>query len=139
MEPLTQALKDKNEDVRKSRSYRKFLRALKTLDNLLPEGVKFNIKHAQNTHKGMLSNLHINSLFLHTPIFLLKFTKKCITIACIPPAQFFANLPLKFHGINKNNYYLYLKEMEFRFNNRGENIFNKMFNMIYKRFDADFT
>ena len=38
----------------------------------------------------------------------------------------------KYHGINKNNYYLYLKEMEFRFNNRNEDIFNKMFNIIYK-------
>ena len=30
----------------------------------------------------------------------------------------------KYHGINKNNYPFYLKEMEFRFNHRNESIFN---------------
>ena len=38
----------------------------------------------------------------------------------------------KYHGINKRNYPLYLKEMEFRFNNRNKDIFNKMFNIIYR-------
>jgi len=37
----------------------------------------------------------------------------------------------KYHGINRENYPLYLKEMEFRFNNRNEDIFNLMFNIIY--------
>ncbi len=37
----------------------------------------------------------------------------------------------KYHGINKQNYPLYLKEMEFRFNNRNNNIFNKLINIIY--------
>lgn len=37
----------------------------------------------------------------------------------------------KYHGIHKENYHLYLKEMEFRFNNRNSNIFNKMFNITY--------
>jgi len=37
----------------------------------------------------------------------------------------------KYHGINRKNYPLYLKEMEFRFNNRNEDIFKKMFNIIY--------
>lgn len=37
----------------------------------------------------------------------------------------------KYHGINKQNYSLYLKEMEFRFNNRNTNIYNKLINIIY--------
>jgi len=37
----------------------------------------------------------------------------------------------KYHGINKQNYPLYLKEMEFRFNNRNNDILRKMFNIIY--------
>lgn len=37
----------------------------------------------------------------------------------------------KYHGINKQNYLLYLKEMEFRFNNRNNDIFKKMFEIIY--------
>lgn len=37
----------------------------------------------------------------------------------------------KYHGIQKDNYHLYLKEMEFRYNNRNSNIFKKMFNIIY--------
>ncbi|MEA1925341.1 MAG: transposase, partial [Candidatus Altiarchaeota archaeon] len=36
-----------------------------------------------------------------------------------------------YHGIHKANYYLYLKEMEFRFNNRNSDIFKKMFKIIY--------
>jgi transposase len=31
---------------------------------------------------------------------------------------------LKYHGISKNNFHLYLKEMEFRYNYRKENIYN---------------
>jgi transposase len=37
----------------------------------------------------------------------------------------------KYHGVNKQNYPLYLKELEFRFNNRNTNIFKKIFNIIY--------
>lgn len=37
----------------------------------------------------------------------------------------------KYHGISKDNYYLYLKEMEFRFNNRNKDIFREMFKIIY--------
>jgi len=37
----------------------------------------------------------------------------------------------KYHGINRKNYPLYLKEMEFRFNHRNSNIFKKIFNIIY--------
>lgn len=39
----------------------------------------------------------------------------------------------KYHGINKANYPLYLKEMEFRFNHRNEDLYRLMFNMIYRR------
>lgn len=31
---------------------------------------------------------------------------------------------IKFHGISKEKFPLYLKEMEFRYNNRGKNLFN---------------
>ena len=37
----------------------------------------------------------------------------------------------KYHGINRENYPLYLKEMEFRFNNRNDDIFKLMFNISY--------
>jgi len=37
----------------------------------------------------------------------------------------------KYHGIQKDNYHLYLKEMEFRYNNRNSDIFKRMFNIIY--------
>lgn len=37
----------------------------------------------------------------------------------------------KYHGISKDNYELYLKEMEFRFNNRNSDLFKKMINIIY--------
>jgi transposase len=37
----------------------------------------------------------------------------------------------KYHGIQKDNYPLYLKEMEFRFNNRNTDIFKKLFQIIY--------
>ena len=39
----------------------------------------------------------------------------------------------KYHGIKKNNYPFYLKEMEFRFNNRNENIFNLIFDICVRR------
>ena len=35
----------------------------------------------------------------------------------------------KYHGIKKNNYPLYLKEMEFRFNHRNESVFNLLFDI----------
>jgi len=38
----------------------------------------------------------------------------------------------KYHGINKDNYELYVKEMESRFNNRNSNIFNELLKIIYK-------
>ena len=38
----------------------------------------------------------------------------------------------KYHGINKDNYELYLKEMEFRFNNRNITLFNKLLNIVYR-------
>jgi len=37
---------------------------------------------------------------------------------------------MKYHGIGKHNYYWYLKEMEFRFNYRDEDVFKKLVNII---------
>ena len=39
----------------------------------------------------------------------------------------------KYHGINKNNYPMYLKEMEFRYNNRNNNIFKVLFDICIRR------
>ncbi len=39
----------------------------------------------------------------------------------------------KYHGIDKQNYPLYLKEMEFRFNNRDNNIFKLLTNICIRR------
>src|SRR3989338_1894700 len=39
----------------------------------------------------------------------------------------------KYHGIDKENYPLYVKEMEFRFNHRNESIFNLLFNICVMR------
>ena len=39
----------------------------------------------------------------------------------------------KYHGIKKNNYPFYLKEMEFRFNNRNESVFNLLFDICVRR------
>ena len=39
----------------------------------------------------------------------------------------------KYHGINKNNYPMYLKEMEFRYNNRNNNIFKVLFDVCVRR------
>jgi transposase len=39
----------------------------------------------------------------------------------------------KYHGIKKNNYPFYLKEMEFRYNFRNENVFNLLFDICIKR------
>jgi transposase len=39
----------------------------------------------------------------------------------------------KYHGIKKNNYPLYLKEMEFRFNHRDESVFNLLFDICIRR------
>lgn len=39
----------------------------------------------------------------------------------------------KYHGINKTNYPLYLKEMEFRFNHRNEKLFNVLFDICVRR------
>lgn len=38
----------------------------------------------------------------------------------------------KYHGINRENYTLYLKEMEFRFNHRNSDIFKEVFRIIYR-------
>ena len=44
----------------------------------------------------------------------------------------------KYHGINKLNYPLYLKEMEFRFNHRNEDLFSLLFKICVRRqFSAD--
>ena len=39
----------------------------------------------------------------------------------------------KYHGIDKKNYQFYLKEMEFRFNHRNENVLNLLFNICVRR------
>jgi transposase len=39
----------------------------------------------------------------------------------------------KYHGINKNNYPFYLKEMEFRFNNRDRNLFKLLIDICVRR------
>ena len=39
----------------------------------------------------------------------------------------------KYHGIDKQNYPFYVKEMEFRFNHRNESIFNLLFNICVRR------
>ena len=39
----------------------------------------------------------------------------------------------KYHGIRKNNYPLYLKEMEFRFNHRNGKVFNLLFDICIRR------
>src|SRR3989338_2214085 len=38
----------------------------------------------------------------------------------------------KYHGINRKNYPFYLKEMEFRFNNRNNNVFNLLFDICVR-------
>jgi len=39
----------------------------------------------------------------------------------------------KYHGIDKENYPLYVKEMEFRFNHKSESIFNLLFDICIRR------
>ncbi|MEN9626158.1 MAG: hypothetical protein RL557_486 [archaeon] len=39
----------------------------------------------------------------------------------------------KYHGIDKQNYPLYVKEMEFRFNHRNDNIYNLLRNICIRR------
>ena len=39
----------------------------------------------------------------------------------------------KYHGINKTNYPFYLKEMEFRYNNRNGNLFKLLFDISIRR------
>ena len=39
----------------------------------------------------------------------------------------------KYHGIDKENYPLYVKEMEFRFNHRNESVFNLLFDICIRR------
>ena len=38
----------------------------------------------------------------------------------------------KYHGIDKQNYPLYVKEMEFRFNHRNESIFKLLFDICVR-------
>ena len=40
----------------------------------------------------------------------------------------------KYHGINRKNYPLYLKEMEFRFNHRNEDIYGLLVDIVLRRF-----
>ena len=42
----------------------------------------------------------------------------------------------KYHGINMENYPLYLKEMEFRFNHRDEDIYGLLMDIVLRRFGA---
>ena len=39
----------------------------------------------------------------------------------------------KYHGINRKNYPLYLKEMEFRYNHRNEDLYELLFKVIFRR------
>lgn len=39
----------------------------------------------------------------------------------------------KHNGISKNKFYLYLKESEFRFNNRDQNLYNLMNKVVFRR------
>lgn len=39
----------------------------------------------------------------------------------------------KYHGIDKRNYPFYVKEMEFRFNNRDENVYKLLMNICVRR------
>jgi len=39
----------------------------------------------------------------------------------------------KYHGISKTNYPLYIKEMEFRFNNRNENVYKLLIDICIVR------
>lgn len=41
---------------------------------------------------------------------------------------------MKYHGINMENYPLYLKEMEFRFNHRDEDIYSLLVDIVLRRF-----
>jgi len=47
----------------------------------------------------------------------------------------------KYHGISKNNYQLYIKEMEFRCDNRSENVFKLLIEiyLVRRRFSAELT
>lgn len=40
---------------------------------------------------------------------------------------------MKFHGIGKHNYYWYLKEMEFRFNHRNDDVFKLLVQLMFRR------
>lgn len=40
---------------------------------------------------------------------------------------------LKYHGVSKYNFILYLKELEFRFNNRKENVFQLLLKIIFDK------
>ena len=46
---------------------------------------------------------------------------------------------MKYHGINRDNYYWYLKEMEFRFNYRNEDVFKLMVDIILGGFGSKTT
>jgi len=40
---------------------------------------------------------------------------------------------MKYHGINRDNYYWYLKEMEFRFNYRYDDLFRLLVQLMFRR------
>ena len=49
----------------------------------------------------------------------------------------FAKEPLlKYHGVSKSYFHLYLKEMEFRYNYRKENIYHKLIKIHFGPFSA---
>jgi len=41
---------------------------------------------------------------------------------------------LKYHGVSKSNFLLYLKELEFRYNNRHENLYHLLLNIHFSPF-----
>ncbi|HEY8399425.1 MAG TPA: hypothetical protein VIK80_15905, partial [Flavihumibacter sp.] len=43
------------------------------------------------------------------------------------------NLLMKFRGVNRNTLYLHIKECEFRYNYRNENMQTKLLQLINKR------
>lgn len=47
--------------------------------------------------------------------------------------SFAKNRMIKFHGIRKNHFYLYLKECEFRFNHRHKNLYEILLKMFRKK------
>jgi transposase-like protein len=62
-----------------------------------------------------------------------EFAKSNTHINAIESFWGYAKIRLvKFKGIDKNNFYLHLKESEFRFNNRGQNLYKIVLNFLRK-------